>query len=418
MNITFSKFTPLNNKNKPCKQAISFKGYGACPLKSLYLQSNNDPDCLTVAKEVKKIGLKENFDVFIQIGKELINPDNYNGRSENLITVDTTIWSQDKRLVLEREGSKDSEIAIGTTSSGSINGDLEASTELANSLNLPIKEMRSVLEGGNCYILKNNKNEKIALIGKTDRLRTAKKIALEEIGEDASRYDKLENIYNNKELDFKNNQKQYEDKATLQIAKDLNIKPENVHFISQPAFHIDMAVRPLNYPYVLINDFNYSQELLEKAKNKTNNQDIKKQIEEIISNTEYSKKIIDPKYANMDIIENELTEQGFKVIRVPGILNYAETNFMNAIVQQKFNGDLVYITNKSPCVSSINLNNMFEKVLKQKAPQVKKVYFVAGQEYRNNNYISYTLDKKSGGIHCMVCEHPDFLKWNTNSNNQ
>lgn len=407
MNIAFSGVPFL--KNKPNKQATSFKGYGACPLKSLYLQANNDPDCLTVAKEVKQIGLKENFDVFIQIGKELINPNNYN--QKKLHSVETTIWSQDKRFVLEGQDGKNTDIAISSTGSGAINGDIDSSIELANSLNIPIKEMKSVLEGGNCYILKNNNGEKLALIGKTDRLRTAKKIAIEEIGEDAGRYDKLENVYNHENLDFKNKQTKYEDKATIQIAHDLNIKPENVHFISQPAFHIDMAVRPLNYPYVLINDFNCAKKLLEKAKNETSDPDIKKQIEEVISNTEYTKKIIDPKYANMDTIANELTEQGFKVIRAPGILNYGETNFMNAIVQERTNGDLVYITNKSPDIPGINLNELFEKVLKENVPQIKKVYFVSGQKYGNNNYISYTLDKKSGGIHCMVCEHPDFSRW-------
>jgi hypothetical protein len=120
----------------------------------------------------------------------------------------------------------------------------------------------------------------------------------------------------------------------------------------------------------------------------------------------------------------ENTGLGLKIIPVPGIIEQCDINFMNAIVHQRPNGGLVYITNKSNDFNkygNINLNNyygvdfneMFQKYLMQAAPFVKRVEFIEGSVdlTSNNNYISKCLRDESGGVHCMVTERPDFDRW-------
>ena len=39
-----------------------------------------------------------------------------------------------------------------------------------------------------------------------------------------------------------------------EISKLYNVKSENIHFIPNQNFHLDMYIRPIGYPYILVND--------------------------------------------------------------------------------------------------------------------------------------------------------------------
>lgn len=412
MNIISNSFIGYNNnKIKPRKQSISFNGYAACPLKSLYLQATEDYKSLETAKEVQQIGLKENFDVFIQVGDKVLPPDKFQFRPKQTLPSDTLCWSQDNKIIAEGTNGEKDTVLINSIEPHIV--ETAATETFATSMGFPHKKLKSALEGGNCYIGKNNKGESYAIIGKDNLIDTAKKIALDEIHTKVSCYNDL----NIKETPYINNEKKYQQKAMLQIAQELNIDPKNICYLSQPDFHIDMEMRPLNYPVVLVNDYNLSIELLKKATDEATDPTVKEQLDELIYYTNSKKKDLASKYTDTDTIVKELESQGFKPVRVPGIF-YGGTNFVNAIVNQKTNGDLIYITNKS-CwhkfkgnLEGPNLNDLFEKVLKEKVPQIKQVYFVSGPEGKRSNYISDNLnDDQGGGIHCMVSEHPDFDLW-------
>jgi len=418
MKIISNQF--INNKIKSTRQSVTFNGYAACPLKNLYLQADSSTKSIELAKEIKQIGLKEFFNVFIQVGKEIYDPDNYPIKPNQRINSSISVWGQDNKIVVEnKDGGKDEIVAVSTKPNLAYL-DYNAPELLANTLQLNFRRQNSIVEYGNCFIGKNNKGEYYAIIGKDDQIRTSKKIALSEIPCEVNTYSDLSDVFKYKNLDFKNNKEKYEEKAKRQIAKDLNIKPKNIYFISQPDFHLDMGICPLKYPYVLVNDFNYSIEILNKLSKTTNNAAIKQQLDELIENTKNLKKETESNYTDADTICKELERYGFKVIKVPGRINNAGTNFMNSIVSQRPNGDLAYITNKSCWHEEkktnpprINLNEIFEKVLKAKVPDIKQVYFVSGPKYDSGyEYVSNSLENKKAGVHCMICEHPNFSRWN------
>jgi len=408
MNITNNRF--FNNKIIQKKQPITFKGYFACPLKAVHFQSDGDPDNLKLAQEFKqKVGLKESIDVFIQVNDKVIPPDKITTDTIQKLPIFIDCWAQDNKTITEDEVL--------------INGinlhppDTAAAEAFAKSINLTPRKLQSSIQGGNYFKGINDKDEYFAIIGENDRINTAKKIALEDAGKEVTCYGNLDTTI----TPYNGNEKEYEKKATLLIAKDLNIDPKNLFFIPQPNFHIDMELRPLNYPYILVNDYDCSIEVLKKAQKEAKDTLTKNQLEKLIFNTRTCRDFsaVSTAYTNMDIVTKELESYGFKVIKVPGKFDYSGTNFMNATVHQRPNGDLVYITNESCWHKQEitnpprpNLNKLFEKALKEKVPQIKQVYFLSGPEiYHGCSYIRNKLEDKEGGIHCMTLEQPNFSEW-------
>ena len=126
-------------------------------------------------------------------------------------------------------------------------------------------------------------------------------------------------------------------------------------------------------------------------------------------------------YIHTSKVQEELADAGYNVVKVPGrIFDYINDsdgilpqhilNYMNGIVHEDKNGDLVYITNKS------NLNKycgITEKV-------AQKIGFDFQTEFVNSvkDYIKpeniYFVDSKmflknyEGGIHCLAAEMPKF----------
>ena len=126
-------------------------------------------------------------------------------------------------------------------------------------------------------------------------------------------------------------------------------------------------------------------------------------------------------YIHTSKVQEELADAGYNVVKVPGrIFDYINDsdgilpqhilNYMNGIVHENKNGDLVYITNKS------NLN----KYCGITDNVAQKIGFDFQTEFINSvkDYIKpeniYFVDSKmflknyEGGIHCLVAEMPKF----------
>ena len=339
-----------NHKTKPTKQQ-TFKGYFACPIKEIYIQSDWTVKMYPLVKELKeKCG--KYFDVVVQLRNSAIKAENV---KNHLGFIEESrgkgIWSQDNKLFLESN-----ELLILKNHPKATSAE-----DLAEVLGLKTKDSTENIIGGNCFLGKKQNGENFALIGKRA-------------------------IFNS-----------FQDYDSA--IRDLKIKAENLHIIPQPDFHIDMVIRPLNYPYVLVGDPNLSKKVVH-----SNSQ--KKFLKEINLAKEIYIKCRN--FATADETAANLEKSGFKPIKVPGIFGKDKVNFMNAIVHQDTDGKLIYITNKTHFDGGgIDYEGVFKKYLKKHVPQIKEVIFIDGEGFVNENITKY-----SGGIHCMTCERPDFENWN------
>ncbi len=104
-------------------------------------------------------------------------------------------------------------------------------------------------------------------------------------------------------------------------------------------------------------------------------------------------------------------------------------NYINAIVHQKENKKLDYITNKvdmpfsqltthniQEFLKSNNIRTLderFEEKLKESTSKIDNFYLVGGEKDENaeNKTIMSRFLSSDGGVHCMINELPDFKKW-------
>ena len=192
-------------------------------------------------------------------------------------------------------------------------------------------------------------------------------------------------------------------------AKCYGIKKENIHTIPKADFHIDLGIRPIGYPDVLVNDPKIAEENLKK-------------LDDGSKGYKYFKKQFDRKrhfyesaYDSTDDICNALKKLGFNPIRIGGVY-YNGINFMNAVVNKHSDGTMSYITNASECRTRLytQIQKVFEEELKEKAPNIKTAYFIKGAYTllpHTKSYMTDSIENKGGGIHCMTMEEPDFERW-------
>lgn len=340
-------------QNKP--KQTTFKGYFACPIKELHIPASDNFGFKPFLKELnEKCG--KYFNIIVQFKDGLSND------IEKITQLQPSFadkfmpfkWGQDNKIFLNNH-------KLGVLNQSQSTEHID---EFANTLGIGFKPIDLNIIGGNCFLGKKSAEENFALLGCDAMEYTTKK----------------------------------------KIAEALEIKEKNVHIISQPNFHIDLAVRPLNYPYVLVGDKRLTLKLAEK------NNPNKEQIEYIKkANKWLAKNETKGTYKNSDTIIQELKDRGFSPIKVPGLINERKMNFMNAIVHQEENGDLIYITNKTHIINEtgIDFEANFEKYVKSKVPAIKEVIFINGA-----GYIERNLYGPQGGLHCMGCERPDFNAWN------
>lgn len=192
------------------------------------------------------------------------------------------------------------------------------------------------------------------------------------------------------------------------IAKEYDIKPSNIIPLPQQDYHLDMFMRPIGYPYILINDptlvskkfasmdwEGYSEDFIDFEDR------YKKQEKDRQRNQASHKKTI-----------NALKKAGFEPIRIAGVFG-SGINFMNAIVNEHSNGTISYITNGSLSKNPFTkrFQESFERDLRQSVPNIDKVHFVCGEKHASGNYLTDQISVFCGGLHCLTMEEPDFDVW-------
>ncbi len=200
------------------------------------------------------------------------------------------------------------------------------------------------------------------------------------------------------------------DEKKQDIASLYKIKAENIHQIPKPDFHIDLGIRPIGYPDILVNDPELALKKLDEI------DDGSKEFKEVRQTFLAYKHGASFTYASADEICNALKNLGFNPIRIAGVF-YNGINFMNGIVNKHPDGSISYITNSSECCNNTynKLEQVFEDELRKKVPNLENVYFVRGEKTLNydykTNYMMDSLKYDHGGIHCMTMEEPDFSIW-------
>lgn len=175
------------------------------------------------------------------------------------------------------------------------------------------------------------------------------------------------------------------EKAKVQIAEDLGIKQENLTFIPQYDFHIDMSYRPLYNGEIAIPDYEEGIRLLKETQI-TGMDDEQKA--NLIKNLEE----INAKSTSIrEQAEEALKNSGYKIVKIPCFSDSGDSqiNFMNGVGATSKTGQSFYITNKSDYPE---LNEAIQKYFSNAG--VDKVYFVSTQSFLKN----------FGGIDCITQE--------------
>lgn len=351
-----------NPQNKP--QQTTFKGYFACPIKELHIQTYAEaPFGKKMYPMIMELNEKcgKYFEIYVQLYNKIVKPQELQV-DVNKLMIDRCStgdkYGQDNKLFTEK--------GLMLLKKHRRNS-WKVSKDLINLLNIKTLNVNENIEGGNCFLGKKPNGENFAIIGN-----------------DALKSDLSEAVF---------------DRSTKDLARALRIKLKNIHIIPQPAYHIDVAIRPLKYPYVLVNDMDSAKEFVETRRQR-------KLIDKM--NFKYKKKLKQKGYLiSAKETAANLKKYGFKPILIPGTLG-RDLNFMNAIVHQEPDGSLIYITNHSDygLKSGINMKEIFEKQLKEKCPKIKEVIYIDGEDY-----VPKCLSAEGGGIHCLTSERPDFEKW-------
>ena len=172
--------------------------------------------------------------------------------------------------------------------------------------------------------------------------------------------------------------------AKKQIAEDLGIEQENITFIPQFDFHIDMLYRPLHNGEIAVPDFQESIKLLEENEISSMSAEEK---QELINEL----KVMDEKTASIrQEAEQTLEEKGYKLHKIPCFDKCCEeVNYLNGVSGTSESGEVFYITNKSkyPELDTL-VQDYFQKA------GADKIFFVSTTSFLRQN----------GGIDCLTLE--------------
>jgi len=243
--------------------------------------------------------------------------------------------------------------------------------QLKHACNIRVEKSDKVLQGGNSFIGKKPNGDKWLLAGESE----------------------------------------LEENSIEAISKLYDIKPENIFIVQQQNYHLDMFLRPIGYPYILVNDPKTVLQNLDKIQaSDEEKEDLKNTLKLMLDISEMQG------YVSAEETVKKLKEYGFIPIKIGGCYDYS-VNFMNAIVNKHRDNTISYITGSSRCGSAFyaQFEKMFEKELRAKVPNLDKVFFISGSavqdEYQPSNFIMHKLKNNRGGLHCMTLEKPCFEIW-------
>ena len=173
--------------------------------------------------------------------------------------------------------------------------------------------------------------------------------------------------------------------AKKQIAEDLGLKTENVTFMPQYDFHIDMAYRPFHNGQMAVPDYDEGIKLLQETNIEGMSGQAKQEL--ITKMTEMRDKTAGIRLQ----AEEKLTEAGYEIVKIPCFATDSQStiNYMNGIGGTSKTGESFYITNKSDYPE---LNEAMKKYFKNAG--IDKMYFVSTSPFLS----------AQGGIDCLTQE--------------
>ncbi len=385
MNVNFST---VNNSYKPYVHNQSFKGYDARPLKAVVMTVCDDSNSFGIIEQFSKIGKKEGFKVYfvnrqkaffdsLKKIKRFFEPEEYSNGYVKWVQ-DYIVVTPDKKVLAEDCYQRSNLVKTISKLSGS-------KSEVCN----------DSIQGGNLFFVKNGAQNELF------------------VGAEGMFGKNIEAV-----------------KKTYGVSK--------VHIIPQADFHLDLFIRPLNNKRVLVADdkltikeISTALRNIKKLINKNDCTQVQKnQLLEVEAKLTdflkvFRKDVKNLKNPDADQIVSCLEHKGFFPIRVPGRIFYRipysenrddlvhSMNYMNAVVHERADGALCYVTNKSelndvfgitPEISE-KIGFDFEKMfIKSLEPYVKKerIYFVEGKD----NKMTDLLEEESGALHCLSNEIP------------
>lgn len=373
------------NSNQNIYSNRSFKGYDARPLKGVLMTVSNS-DSYTIISQISNIGKKNGFKVYFTDGSKRIysSLSAIGKRIQDKTKEIYTKWAQDSAVLTPQNK------IIASTS----HDDRIIAEKIAKLTGGEVSFPQEFTAGGNLFFVKNGGKEEL-FIG----------------ADETYRKENLKKIYG----------------------------VSDVHVIPQADFHLDLFIRPLNNKIILVADDNSTiKELQTALKNlnlyKKNNKCSEvehRHLEKVKSGltsllNEFKKESTANKNPKYKELAQKILHAGFTPVPIPGRIYYTvpgaerddlvhSLNYMNALVHQKKDGSLVFITNKSNLNNELNITPQiseiidfdFEKMLKKALkPYIKEddIHFIGG------NQISELLTDEEGGIHCLCNEIPADLK--------
>ena len=390
------KITPFKN---------TFKGHGAGKIKALYMQNANLPSQIAVYDELKSIGYKHNFDVFIQSKEGILSQEM---KYPSSLHCDYEIWSQDNKTILNKNGQ-----TVIISGLYMPHTERTATKAFAEEKGINHEKVELFVRGGNLFVGKKPDGENYLIIGHNDiKVSAIHHFLKEKLGYVDYYY--MQEFMDDGQIEidgeiiatleeFSQYFKANADFIVQKFLETFDVKKENMTILPQGQYHNDLAIRPLNYPYILVNDEKMSKENLKKLKkfykfDISTRKFVKSHFEKIKNQKEI--------YTSCDELCKHLEKVGFIPIRIGGGYGLETINFMNAIVHQD-GENLIYITNSgiSKDKNYIFLQTLFEQELKKKCPQISKIYFVKGAPTdKGSNVILEYLKQHHGGIHCLCAE--------------
>lgn len=384
-----------------------FKGHAAGQIKALYMQNPGNNRQLKIYNQMRKIGIAEGFDVFMHNGCELLNmPLNESDIKPNYWGV----WSQDNKMIV----NQDSKTILLTSKAQKQDEHYEASLFACN-CGIKGYEAEVIFDGGNMFLGKRDNGENYLMttpwtLYYTGAYHYLKDKNIENFGRhtfakfnsEGTCYDKNGDVVADAD-EYDKNSTYWSEYAKNVICEVFDLKPENLVILPEGEYHLDLVIRPINYPYVLVNSDEKVDKYLADAK-KRFSKDLYNTaaLDDIQERVDWHRK----NFCSTDEMVTALKNNGFIPIELPMMYGRGAINFANAIVHKNPEG-LVYITNSSKPSSKIfeRAQDEFEKQLLKSCPQIKKVYFVSGAPVGKdlNDIMIYLKDYK-GGIHCLCCE--------------
>ena len=363
---------------------ISYKGHDVTRLRGLYMQGLCKRGHSKVFEEMKIVANKEGLDLFLNQANQSFEKE-FSQRV--FVPSFMTIWGQDKKAFIK---NKLESLILWNTKDGSPLHGFEMPYE-----NIKIREENYFPRGGNYYLGYNKNGERWLLIHERS-IKECKK------------------NFNDTELPSRE-----------QLVEIFDVKKENIITLPLTVDDLDEMVRPVGFPYVLVNDYKESLNNLELMKEKFPKSD------EVYY---YAKKYLEEKISGESVtgmteqILKILSDYGFKPIKI-GARYHHDINYLNALAWENNSGKISYLTNstKDSYPELDFLESLFDKLLREKIPEISDVYYISGGErtdaeknseafanlmsmgFNNRNVIMDTLATYQGGIHCMTAEIPEEL---------